>query len=74
MNKEKIVREIKNLKNEIETLRSLSDEHIVQYIGFDVDLKNYSVEIVMEYVPRSLKYVLSQFGALNEQLVKIYSL
>lgn len=43
-------------------------------MGFDVDLQNHSVEIVMEYVPRSLKYLLGQFGALGEQLVKIYSL
>lgn len=69
-----VVRDIRSLKNEIDTLRTLSHEHIVQYLGFEVDLQRHSVDILMEFVPRSLKYVLQRFGALNEQLVKMYSL
>lgn len=66
-------REIARLKKEIKILKNLSHENIVKYYGIEVNESEHEVDILLEYVAGgSLKGVLSQYGAFEENLVAIY--
>lgn len=62
----------KGLENEVDICSTLSHPHIVSYLGHDyIDSRLY---IYLEFMPGgSLAQVLSQFGALDESLLKSYT-
>ncbi|CAE6452233.1 unnamed protein product [Rhizoctonia solani] len=63
--------EVKNLKKEVDLLKSLSHPSIVKYEGMTQDEEHLS--IVLEYVENgSLGQTLKAFGKLNEKLVATY--
>ncbi|CAE7222870.1 unnamed protein product [Rhizoctonia solani] len=63
--------EVKNLKKEVDLLKSLSHPSIVKYEGMAQDEEHLS--IVLEYVENgSLGQTLKAFGKLNEKLVASY--
>ncbi|KAJ1306725.1 hypothetical protein OPQ81_007714 [Rhizoctonia solani] len=63
--------EVKNLKKEVDLLKSLSHPSIVKYEGMAQDEDHLS--IVLEYVENgSLGQTLKAFGKLNEKLVASY--
>lgn len=62
---------IRALEHEIELMRNLNHENIVQYRGFKIDDKH--LNIFLEYVPGgSLASMLTQYGSFEENLVSRY--
>lgn len=66
------LRFMKALANEISIAQALQHPHIVSYLGHDlIDSRIY---IYLEYMPGgSIAQVLSQFGPLDESLIRIYT-
>ena len=63
-------KDIRAMEAEVLLLRSLSHPNIVQYLGSD---RAERFTILLEYVPGgSIAMLLSQFGALEEEVVKLY--
>ena len=62
--------DIATMEAEVAVLRSLSHPNIVKYLGTD---QRDQFTILLEYVPGgSIDLLLSQFGALDEEVVKLY--
>ena len=58
------------MEAEVDVLRSLNHPNIVKYLGTD---KGERFTILLEYVPGgSIESLLSQFGAFEEEVVKLY--
>ncbi|KAI7888955.1 kinase-like domain-containing protein [Mucor mucedo] len=62
------------LYREIRLLKDLDHENIVQYIGYDSDLKEGHTYIFLEYVPGgSISGLLHQYQSFDEPLVKFFT-
>ena len=61
--------QLKNIMNEIELMKHLKHQNIVEFLGMDKSATR--LNILLEYVPgNSLDTIISQFGALNEPLMR----
>jgi serine/threonine protein kinase len=69
-----VVQQIKDLKKEIDLLRSLNHVNIVKYYLFNICEDLSGVDIVLEYVPGgSIRNLLSKFGSFDENMTSIYT-
>jgi len=60
------------LQHEIEVLKTLKHENIVQYLGSSVE--DDVLNIFLEYVPGgSIASLIRRFGPLNENIVRLYT-
>lgn len=46
-----MIKEMKAIKHEIETLRALNHPNIVKYFGTDISEDQQGVDIILEFVP-----------------------
>lgn len=62
------------LYREIRLLKDLDHENIVQYIGYDSNIKEGHIYIFLEYVPGgSISSLLSQYQFFDESLVRFFT-
>lgn len=66
------VKELSQLENEINLLRSLRHSNIVRYVG--TEITPTALSIFLEYIPGgSLKSLVEKFGSLEENVVRSYT-
>jgi serine/threonine protein kinase len=67
-------KEMALLRSEINVMRSLRNQHIVSYLGTEIDGKDCKLYIFQEWVAGgSVKSILDQYGPLSESIVVNYT-
>jgi serine/threonine protein kinase len=71
---EKVVKYIKNLKQEISLLKTLNHKNVVKYHATEVSEQRDEVDIILEYVSGgSVRSLLDKFHGLDERVVSLYT-
>ncbi len=74
LNPEQLKKEIKNIQNEIQTLKHLNHTNIVQYYYSDISENGKGIDLILENVPGgSIRKLLDKYVSFDERLVKIYT-
>ena len=69
-----MIKELNEIKNEIQMLRTLKHPNIVHYFGTEISDDYQGVDILLEFVPGgSIRQLLDKFKEFDERLVKIYT-
>ena len=67
-------KEMALLRSEINLMRSLRNQHIVSYLGTEIDAKECKLYIFQEWVAGgSVKLILDEYGPLSESVVINYT-
>jgi serine/threonine protein kinase len=73
-NRFNVKKKVKEIKKEIQMLKTLQHTNIVKYLDTQINETRNGVDIVLEYVPGgSIRSLIDKFGSFEEKLVKIYT-